>query len=191
MAQAADHHWLETETLKVGDETFEFKGGYPTPAAAAALREQLAFNRAVEAYLVQMHGVSWHHVWKGVAQAGTGAPNQLVLWANLMDGQTLLLTGNTETVYGLVAVDLKRDGPVVIEAPPACSAGSATSGRPRSSASAPPAPTRARAASCCCCRPTTRGPRPKATSPPSRAPSAPCSACAGSRSTASPTRPRP
>lgn len=117
MAQAADHHWLETETLKVGDETFEFKGGYPTPAAAAALREQLAFNRAVEAYLVQMHGVSWHHVWKGVAQAGTGAPNQLVLWANLMDGQTLLLTGNTETVYGLVAVDLKRDGPVVIEAP--------------------------------------------------------------------------
>ncbi len=34
-----------------------------------------------------------------------------------MDGATLLLTGNTETVYGLCAIDLKRDGPVVIEAP--------------------------------------------------------------------------
>ena len=34
-----------------------------------------------------------------------------------MDGATLLLTGNSETVYGLCAIDLKRDGPVVIEAP--------------------------------------------------------------------------
>ena len=34
-----------------------------------------------------------------------------------MDAQTLLLTGNSETVYGLCAIDLKRDGPVVIEAP--------------------------------------------------------------------------
>ena len=34
-----------------------------------------------------------------------------------MDAQTLLLTGNTETVYGLCAIDLKRDGPVVIEVP--------------------------------------------------------------------------
>nr|WP_272490456.1 DUF1254 domain-containing protein [Rhizobium leguminosarum] len=35
-----------------------------------------------------------------------------------MDAQTLLLTGNTETVYGLAAIDLQRDGPVVIEVPP-------------------------------------------------------------------------
>src|SRR5262245_62823038 len=34
-----------------------------------------------------------------------------------MDAQSLLLTGNTETVYGLCSFDLKRDGPVVIEAP--------------------------------------------------------------------------
>jgi hypothetical protein len=39
----------------------------------------LAFNRAVEAYLVQMHGVSWYRVWKGVAEAGSGTPNQVVL----------------------------------------------------------------------------------------------------------------
>jgi hypothetical protein len=33
-----------------------------------------------------------------------------------MDAATLLLTSNCETVYGLCAIDLKRDGPVVIEA---------------------------------------------------------------------------
>jgi len=31
---------------------------------------------------------------------------------------TILLTGNTETVYGLCALDLKRDGPMVVEVPP-------------------------------------------------------------------------
>ncbi len=64
-----------------------------------------------------MHGVSWYRVWKGVADAGAQTPNQVVLWEDLMDGATLLLTGNCETVYGLCAIDLKRDGPVVIEAP--------------------------------------------------------------------------
>jgi hypothetical protein len=31
----------------------------------------------------------------------------------------MLLTGNTETVYGMASLDLKRDGPVVVQAPPA------------------------------------------------------------------------
>lgn len=169
---AAAHHWLGSEILKTREGEFPFKNGYPTAEAAARLRERLVFNRAVEAFLVQMHGVSWLHVWKGVAQAGTGAPNQLVLWEQLMDGETLLLTGNTETVYGLVAIDLKRDGPVVIEAPPGLLGGSAISGRPRPSASARRAPTRGKAASCCSCRPIMMGPRRRATSPPSHGPTA-------------------
>lgn len=57
-------------------------------------------------------------MWKGVAEAGGGAANQLVVWETLMDAQTLLLTGNSETVYALAAIDLKRDGPTVIEVPP-------------------------------------------------------------------------
>jgi hypothetical protein len=109
--------WFGTETVKTRLGAFEFKNNYPTPAAAQQLREALLFNRAVEAYLVQMHGVSWYHVWKGTAEAGGAAPNQIVIWENLMDGATLLLTGNCETVYGLCAIDLKRDGPVVVEAP--------------------------------------------------------------------------
>ncbi len=64
-----------------------------------------------------MPGVSWYRVWKGISAAGSGISNQMVIWETLMDAQTLLLTGNTETVYGLCAIDLKRDGPVVIEVP--------------------------------------------------------------------------
>jgi hypothetical protein len=114
---AARFGWFGTETVETRLGAFEFRNSYPTDAAAKQLRDALMFNRAVEAFLVQMHGVSWYRVWKGTAEAGTGAPNQIVLWEDLMDGATILLTGNTETVYGLSALDLKRDGPVVIEAP--------------------------------------------------------------------------
>ena len=109
---AADHGWFGTETVKTRGGNFEFKNSYPSRGTAAQLRETLVFNRAVEAYLVQMHGVSWYRVWKGIQDAGAKTPNQVVLWENLMDGATLLLTGNTETVYGLCAdrLEARRAG---------------------------------------------------------------------------------
>ena len=85
-----------------------------------------------ELYLSQMPVVSWNRVWKGVAEAGTRAPNQLVIWETLMDAETLLLTGNTETVYALGAIDLKRDGPTVVEVPAGLLGGISVSGRARS-----------------------------------------------------------
>ena len=95
------HGWLGADTVKTRSGDFEFRNSYPAGDTTQRLREALVFNRAVEAYLVQMHGVSWYRVWKGIAEAGSGAPNQMVIWETLMDSATLLLTGNTETVYGL------------------------------------------------------------------------------------------
>lgn len=116
--QTADHHgWIGTGKIGSGVGTLEFVGGYPTDGTAAGLREVLTFNRALEAFLTQMPLVSWYRVWKGVAEAYRGTANQIVIWETLMDSQTLLLTGNTETVYGLAALDLKRDGPTVVEVP--------------------------------------------------------------------------
>jgi hypothetical protein len=112
------HGWIDTETASTRLGSYEFKGGYPTEESARKLAEQLVHNRAVEVFLSQMPVVSWYHVWQGTARAGSGVPNQMVIWETLMDAQTLLLTGNTETVYGLCSIDLKRDGPTVIEVPP-------------------------------------------------------------------------
>ena len=51
----ADHHgWIGTETVQTKFGDFPFKNGYPTPAAADALLDQLKFNRAIEVYLTQM-----------------------------------------------------------------------------------------------------------------------------------------
>src|SRR5262245_19353801 len=101
------HGWIGTETVGTRLGKFEFQGGYPTEDAAARLADTLFFNRAVEVYLAQMPAVSWFHVWKGVGETPSAAPNQVVIWETLMDAETVLLTGNTETVYGLVSLDLK------------------------------------------------------------------------------------
>jgi hypothetical protein len=45
--------WISTETVKTRFGDFEFKNGYPTPAAAEGLLDQLKFNRAIEVYLTQ------------------------------------------------------------------------------------------------------------------------------------------
>ncbi len=113
-----EHGWAGTGTLATRYGSFDFRGGYPTADASRKLDDVLVLNRAVEVYLAQMPAVSWYRVWKGVAGAGQAVPNQLVVWESLMNAGTLLLTGNSETVYAMCAIDLKRDGPVVVEAPP-------------------------------------------------------------------------
>lgn len=117
-ATSRDHGWFGTETVKTRFGAFEFKNSFPAGPAASQLRNSLVFIRAVEAYLVHMPPVSWLHVWRGMIEAGAAKPNQVVIWESLMDSASLVLTGNTETIYGLASLDLKRDGPVVIEVPP-------------------------------------------------------------------------
>ena len=112
------HNWIGTETVKTSLGSFAFVGGYPTPEASRQLHRLRTLNRAVEVFLDQMPVVSWHGVWRGAAEAGQAAANQIVIWESLMDAETLLLTGNSETVYAIAALDLKRDGPVVVELPP-------------------------------------------------------------------------
>jgi len=48
---------------------------------------------------------------------GVDASNKILLYSDLMDSNSLFLTGNTDTIYALAVLDLKRDGPTVVEIP--------------------------------------------------------------------------
>lgn len=116
-AQTHHHGWIDTEIVKTRFGNFEFKGGYPTLKAAEELLEQLAFNRAIEVYLTQIPAVAIMEQRRGMEAFGAKTSNQVIIWETLMDAKTLLLTANTETVYGLGFLYLKKDGPTVMEAP--------------------------------------------------------------------------
>ena len=46
-----------------------------------------------------------------------------MIYDDLMDSNSLFLTGNTDTVYALAMLELDRDGPTVVDIPPGCGPG--------------------------------------------------------------------
>ncbi len=112
------HGWLNTETLKTRFGDFAFENGYPAGDTAQRLRDLHTINRATEVYLTQVMPVSEFALREGLRAFGAKRPTQVIIWENLMDAKTVFLTANTETVYAISHLDLKGDGPTVVEAPP-------------------------------------------------------------------------
>jgi len=118
-AQTSDPHgWIGTETVETRYGNFEFKNGYPTSDTIEKLYEFRSFNRAVESYLHFVTPMSMFYMQKGLKDFGLDTANKFLIYENLLDAQSLFLTPNTESIYGMQFLDLKRDGPTVVEAPP-------------------------------------------------------------------------
>jgi len=110
--------WTSAETVETRFGSFEFMNGHPTAAATERLHELRTFNSAVECYLSQVLAVSMFHFRDGFEEMGADAANKVVISETLVDAASMFLTSNTETVYGSNFLDLGRDGPTVVEAPP-------------------------------------------------------------------------
>src|ERR1700733_6749156 len=108
-------------STRIGD--LEFFDGMPTDATAATLRDHLLFLRGVEVFLDTVQVASLEAVRVGLAEVGATAANKVVMYDNVMNSNSLFLTGNTDTVYALAMLELDRDGPTVVEVPPKCGPG--------------------------------------------------------------------
>ena len=111
---------MSTEKLTTPIGNFEFVlDGYPTKETAQKLFDELDFQRACQAYLDFMPAMSMYSLLEG-QEKGWGCKEcyDLAVAADLMDATPLVLTGNTESVYFASNVDLKKDGPTVVEIPP-------------------------------------------------------------------------
>src|SRR5262249_14641264 len=95
-----------------------FKGGYPVGDTADRLFEAQTLNRAIEVYLTNLMAVSEIANREGIRAFGAKTPQHVVIWEDLLDAGTVLLTANTATVYAMAHLELKKDGPTVVEAPP-------------------------------------------------------------------------
>src|SRR5262245_60297614 len=106
VSAAERHGWIGTETVHTRFGDFDFENGYPTRETADALHEQLRLNRGIEVYLSQLPAVAVIETRRGLREFGARRSNQIVVWENLLDAETLVLTANTETVYALGFLDL-------------------------------------------------------------------------------------
>ena len=93
----------------------EFSGGFPTEATVQALYDQLDFQRGCQVFLGHLMAAAMWGFRQGLQRDLGIAPNDLAIFH--LDANGLVLTGNSETIYGVAFPDLNVDGPLVLELP--------------------------------------------------------------------------
>ncbi len=98
--------------------TLNFFDGMPDKATVEKVYDNLDLMRGVEAFLNGIPATSLEGIRVGSIEVGANASNKVLIFDQLLDSNPLLLTGNTDTVYALSILDLKKDGATVVEIPP-------------------------------------------------------------------------
>lgn len=109
---------MTPDTVETRIGTLNFVDGVPTVETTQKVYDNLDFLRGVEVFLNFVPAASIEAFRLGSLALGVTKSNQAVIFDQLLDSSPLLLTGNTDTVYCLVTLDLETDGPTVIEVPP-------------------------------------------------------------------------
>ncbi len=103
--------------------SLNFFDGLPSEETTKKVYDNLDFMRGVETFLNGIPATSIEGLRLGMQEAGSNTANQVIIFDELMDSNPLFLTGNTSTVYASTFLDLKNDGPTVVEIPAGCGPG--------------------------------------------------------------------
>lgn len=120
MAQVSQQ---ELESISTPDRvetaigTLEFFDGVPTDSTVSTLYDNLDRMRGVQVFLDNQGAASLAVMRSGNAGIGASSSNRITITENLLDSASLYLTGNTSTLYALGYLDLKAEGPLVVELP--------------------------------------------------------------------------
>ncbi|CAK9073371.1 unnamed protein product [Durusdinium trenchii] len=95
----------------------KFHDGLPDEETIQKVYDNLDRSRAMHAFLDMIPMASLEAMRASLVEAGCDACHKAILFESLMDGKSLFLTGNTDTVYVCSILNLERDGPTVIEVP--------------------------------------------------------------------------
>jgi hypothetical protein len=96
----------------------QFTEGRPTKETAQTLRDELLFQRATQIYLWALPLINTLGMQVGSEKAFGAGYNVLPIWKQRLNAKTLITTPNSDVLYAMSFVDLGKDGPLVIEAPP-------------------------------------------------------------------------
>jgi hypothetical protein len=95
-----------------------FAEGRPTKETAQTLRDELHFQRATQTYLWALPLINTLGMQVGSEKVFGAGYNVLPIWKRRLDAKTLVTTPNSDVLYAMSYVDLGKDGPLVMEAPP-------------------------------------------------------------------------
>ena len=86
-----------------------------TDAAARTLLEELYFQRACQVYLWALPAMNTVAMKEGSAKTFGSGYNVMPIWRKRLNSKTLVTTPNSDVIYAMAFIDLKKDGPMAIE----------------------------------------------------------------------------
>jgi len=98
--------------------TLEFFDAVPIGDTTEKVYDYVDRARAVDVFINMTPAVSVYHIRQGQRDLGHTKSNQIVIAENMPDSKPLVLTWNNTSLYTWGFLDLKNDGPTVIEIPP-------------------------------------------------------------------------
>ncbi len=108
------------DTIKIDFGILEFEGGaFPTEASAQKIYDELDLQRATQAYMEFFPALCLYSIVKSqIRDFQFQSSSDIAVMADFMHPSENYLTGNDVTVYAVASLDLKLDGPTVVEVPP-------------------------------------------------------------------------
>ena len=104
---------LETSIGKL-----KFEAGAPTPETAQTVYDYLDQMRGVQAFLDNQGPASMFAMRRAYQKMGSKNANQYIYYEKPLDAKSVWLVANSQTVYFTSFLNLKKDGPTVVEVAP-------------------------------------------------------------------------
>lgn len=93
-------------------------GNWLPQAEAEALRDELYYQQAVQAYIAMLPALNVIGMRDGSEATFGAGYNVLPIWKERMDSRAWVPTPNADVIYSMSYLDLKETGPLVVAAPP-------------------------------------------------------------------------
>ncbi|WP_037217504.1 DUF1254 domain-containing protein [Rhizobium sp. IBUN] len=94
------------------------KGNWLPQQEAESLVDDFFYQNAVQAYVLSLPILNTIGMRDGSEAAFGGGYNVLPIWKERMDSRTWVPTPNADVIYSMSYLDLKKDGPLIVAAPP-------------------------------------------------------------------------
>ena len=96
----------------------DLSDGYPTEEEKNLYLDELTFQQGVQSYIWALPAVNMWSLKEASEKAMGAGYNIFPVWAGRMRANTLIPTPNADVIYAMSYLDLKQDGPLVVEVPP-------------------------------------------------------------------------
>ena len=106
------------DKVKTSIGKLEFFDGVPTKDTVEKVYDYVDRARAVDVFINMIPAVSMYHLRQGMRDIGLTKSNQILIAEDMGDSKPLVLTWNNTSLYTWGFLDLKNDGPTVVEIPP-------------------------------------------------------------------------